>query len=384
MEGSQEGEAGTHRQPTGPIGDRVPGTVYLVGAGPGDPGLLTVRGRELLESADAIVFDALVGARLIEELPLRAELYDAGRRKGEIRILQPHLNDLLLELAHLHRRVVRLKGGDPFVFGRGGEEALALRAGGIPFEIVPGVTSGIAALAYAGIPLTHRGLAASATFVTGHQVADGGLAGDEAGAPLLVPEEGTLVVFMGVTRLARIAEELLSRGRSPETPAAVIQSGTFPHQRTLTGTLATIAALSDQAGITGPALAVFGEVVRLREEIGWFPEGEEAPPLVPEVHPPSAPWEIVLGPEGAAHQGREAPDATLRILAAGPGTTRALEARGLPPSLSILGSSPVAVATALRAQGGLEGGKFRVRAGPGDPRAHGLETLLAALGGFIR
>jgi uroporphyrinogen III methyltransferase/synthase len=245
------------------------GTVYLVGAGPGDPGLLTLRGAELLQIAEAVVHDALVNPAILDRASPLARRYDVGRRVGEKLIGLDDVSALLINLAKKHRTIVRLKGGDPFVFGRGGEEAIALHEAGVPFEVVPGVTSGVAALAYAGIPLTHRGVSASATFLTGHRVfadvptPDDALPGDQ---------EGTLVVYMGLAKVAQIAEELIRRGRDPLTPAAVVESGTYPTQRTVTGTLQDIAVRTVAAGITGPALIVVGGVVALREKIRWFEE----------------------------------------------------------------------------------------------------------------
>ncbi len=249
-----------------------PGTVHLVGAGPGDPKLLTVRGHELLRSADVVVHDALVNRALLELAPAGTPLHDVGRRAGETLLPLERISRLLIELAAEYRCVVRLKGGDPFVFGRGGEEALALREAGIPFEVVPGVTSGVAALAYAGIPLTHRGIAYSATFVTGHRVSRTS-PDDPANSPF-TRRDGTLVVYMGLGRLEEIVEELLRGGRPPDTPCAVIESGTYPHQRTVTAPLAGIAGATRNAGVRGPALLVVGEVVTLRDRIRWFPAGE--------------------------------------------------------------------------------------------------------------
>jgi len=256
------------------------GTVYLVGAGPGDPELMTVRGSRLLRTADVIVHDALVNPRLLDEASPLAERFDVGKRAGRRCKPQEEISALLVRLARTHRTVVRLKGGDPFVFGRGGEEALALRDADIPFEVVPGVTSGVAALAYAGIPLTHRGVASTATFLTGHRGSEpiGG-----SGEPLPDPSKGTLVVFMGLTRIEEITAELIRGGRAHSTPAAVVESGTYAHQRTVTGTLGDLAEKTREAGLSGPALVIVGEVVRLRERLAWFPEGSrvDIPPATP-------------------------------------------------------------------------------------------------------
>lgn len=246
-----------------------PGTVYLVGAGPGDPDLLTRKGARLLAVAGAVVHDALIDSRLFMEVAPGAELYDVGRRAGTKRLDQPQVNELLIKLAGVHEIVVRLKGGDPFVFGRGGEEAIALKAAGIPFEVVPGVTAGGAVPAYAGIPLTHRGVASSVTFLTGHQVTSSP-EGAEASSP--ITREGTLVIFMGLLRVEEIARGLIERGLSPDTPTAVIESGTYASQRTVTGVLANIGERARVGRISRPALIVVGDVVALREGIRWFPE----------------------------------------------------------------------------------------------------------------
>lgn len=243
------------------------GSVYLVGAGPGDPGLITVRGRELLARCDAVVYDALANPVLLEETT--AELHDVGKRGGSgDSARQEEISALLVRLARAGKRVVRLKGGDPFVFGRGSEEAQALAAAGVPFEVVPGVTAGIAAPAYAGIPVTHRGVATSVTFVTGHE--------DPAkGAPTvdweaLARAGGTLVLYMGVRALPRIVEQLIAAGLSGDTPAAAVQWGTRAEQRTLVGTLATLQQRVAEENLTAPVIFVIGGVVALRDTIAWF------------------------------------------------------------------------------------------------------------------
>jgi uroporphyrinogen III methyltransferase/synthase len=244
------------------------GTAYLVGAGPGDPKLLTRRGAELLARADVVLHDALIDPGILG-LARRAEIIDVGRRAGESRWLtQERINRLLVELARRHSLVVRLKGGDPLVFGRGGEEALALARAGIPFEIVPGVTAGVGALAHAGIPLTHRGISTSAVFVTAHDRED---PEREAEWRHIAGMGGTVVVYMGGGRLRAVTERLIRYGRTPETPAAVVESGTLPTQRVVEGRLDDIA---DRAGeLTGPALIVVGEVARLREGLAWIRPG---------------------------------------------------------------------------------------------------------------
>ena len=242
------------------------GIVFLVGAGPGDPGLLTVRGRTLLWECDAVVYDALANAELLEEA--RGERFDVGKRGGVgSSTRQEDINALLVRLAREGKRVVRLKGGDPFVFGRGGEEALALAAARVPFEVVPGVTAGIAAPAYAGIPVTHRGLATSVTFVTGHE-------DPVKGDPItdwraLGRAGGTIVLFMGVASLAHILGELERGGLSPATPAAAVRWGTSPRQRTVVATLSTLADRVTDAGLTAPVITIIGEVVSLREHVAW-------------------------------------------------------------------------------------------------------------------
>jgi uroporphyrin-III C-methyltransferase len=246
------------------------GTVYLIGAGPGDPELLTVRGARLLGRSDAVVYDALTNDALLEQAPPEALRIDVGKRAGGRGPSQDEINRLLVRLAQRSEVVVRLKGGDPCVFGRGGEEAIALGEAGVPFEIVPGITAGLGALAYAGIPVTHRGVASSVTFVTGHEAADRPDAGGAVDWDGVARTGGTVVVYMGLSRIASVAERLIQGGRSPETPAAVIESGTYPEQRTIVGDLATIAELSRAADAGSPALIVVGEVVRLRPAIAWF------------------------------------------------------------------------------------------------------------------
>ncbi|HEY8368535.1 MAG TPA: uroporphyrinogen-III C-methyltransferase [Thermodesulfobacteriota bacterium] len=241
--------------------------VYLVGAGPGDPGLLTLRGAECLARADVVVYDYLANPALLDRARSDAERLYVGKQGGRPSMSQDEINRILVERARAGRIVCRLKGGDPFVFGRGGEEALALEAAGVPFEVVPGVTSAVGATAYAGIPLTHRDLVSTVTFVTGHEDPDKAESAiDWAG----LARGGTLVFFMGVKTLPDIVARLVAHGRSPETPAAVIRWGTTPEQETVVGTLADIVERTRARGITPPALTVVGEVVRLRERIAWF------------------------------------------------------------------------------------------------------------------
>lgn len=238
-------------------------TVYLVGAGPGDPGLITVRGREVLARADVVVYDRLVGAELLEECRPDAEKIYVGKEANRHAMTQDDINALLVERALAGRSVCRLKGGDPFVFGRGGEEALFCRAHGVPFEIVPGVTSSIAAPAYAGIPVTQREVASSFAVVTGHTK-------DEDAPPPDLPVADTLVFLMGVRALPKIVAQLRARGEAPTTPVALVRWGTTTQQEVVTGTLATIEAEVARAGLRPPALIVVGEVVRLRETMRWF------------------------------------------------------------------------------------------------------------------
>jgi uroporphyrinogen III methyltransferase / synthase len=243
-----------------------PGMVYLVGAGPGDPGLLTLRGKACLERADCVLHDALANEALLRLAP-DAEHVFVGKRGGGPSMGQDAITALLIEKARTFRHVVRLKGGDPFVFGRGGEEALALAAAGIPFEVVPGVTSGIAGPACAGIPVTHRGLSASVTLVTGHRDPEG----DESFTRLdRLAIEGTLVFYMGVRGMPAILEELARVGRPADTPAAVVEWGTRPCQRVASGTLATILERCQEMDIRPPSVLVVGEVAALRDELAWF------------------------------------------------------------------------------------------------------------------
>jgi len=236
--------------------------VYLVGAGPGDPRLITVRGQELLATCDVVVYDALVSPGLY------ATANDArgvGKRGGDdTSASQADINALLIRLAQEGKRVVRLKGGDPFIFGRGSEETQALAAAGIPFEIVPGVTAGVAAPAYAGIPVTHRGVATSVTFVTGSE--DPTKPDTQTDWSALARVGGTIVLYMGVRHLREIAERLIAGGLSPDTPAAGIQWGTLPTQRTVVATLSTLAA----ADLASPLIVIIGQTVGLREAIRWF------------------------------------------------------------------------------------------------------------------
>jgi uroporphyrinogen III methyltransferase / synthase len=242
--------------------------VYLVGAGPGDPGLLTVRARTVLDLCDAVVYDALANPGLFQG----KEAHFVGKRGGdEGSVKQDDINGLLVRLARDGKRVVRLKGGDPFLFGRGGEEAQALAEAGIPFEVVPGVTAGVAAPAYAGIPVTHRGVATSVTFVTGTEApTKDEVQTNWAALAALATGGGTIVLYMGVRRLPAIAQALIAGGLPASTPAAAIQWGTLAAQRTVVGTVSTLAAEITAAGFGAPVLTVIGPVVELRDEIAWY------------------------------------------------------------------------------------------------------------------
>ena len=241
------------------------GKVYLVGAGPGDPGLITVRWLQLLRRADVIVYDRLVNPALLEEAPSGAERIFVGKQAGRHCIAQSEINEVLIRYARLGHDVVRLKGGDPFVFGRGGEEAEALADAGIPFEVVPGVSSAVAVPAYAGIPLTHRKFASSFAVVTGHEARR---AEDAVDWAKLATAVDTLVILMGLSNLPIIVAKLLAHGRAPETPAAVIRWGTTNEQQTVVGTLADIVETS--AHFEAPALIVVGDVVSLAGKLHWF------------------------------------------------------------------------------------------------------------------
>ncbi len=249
------------------------GKVYLVGAGPGDPGLLTLKARECLSRADVVVYDYLANPILLQYADERAELIYVGKKGGAPSRSQQEINRLIIAKARQGLQVVRLKGGDPFIFGRGGEEAQDLVAAGVAFEVVPGVTSAIAVPAYAGIPLTHRDYTATVAFVTGHEdptKAESKIAWDK-----LATGVGTLVFLMGMGNLATIVERLMAHGRSPETPAAVIYRGTTPEQKTVVARLADIVTKVNEAQLEPPSVIVVGEIARLRSELNWF----EARPL---------------------------------------------------------------------------------------------------------
>jgi uroporphyrinogen III methyltransferase / synthase len=244
------------------------GVVFLVGAGPGDPGLLTLKGREVLSKADVVVYDYLANPALLSYARHDAEMTYVGKQAGCHAMKQDDINALLVSLAQSGKSVCRLKGGDPFVFGRGGEEALALAKAGVPIEVVPGVSAASAVAAYAGIPITHRGLAASFLAITGHE--DPTKEESDLDWPSIAQSKATLVFFMGVKNIRRIADELQKNGRPSQTPVALIRQGTQTIQKTLIGTLADIGDKTEAAGMKPPALLVVGEVVSLREKINWF------------------------------------------------------------------------------------------------------------------
>jgi uroporphyrinogen III methyltransferase / synthase len=239
-----------------------------VGAGPGDPGLITVKGLECVKNADVIIYDYLANDRLLDLRRPDAELIYVGKESGSHTLPQHEISALVVQKAKEGRMVVRLKGGDPFVFGRGGEEAEELWEYGVPFEVVPGVSAAIAVPTYAGIPLTHRECNASVTFVTGHE--DPTKSESKLDWSKLAPGVGTLVIFMGMKNLPQIVENLVSNGRKPDTPVAVIQWGTRTDQKVVTGTLTDIGVIVEQAGLGSPALIVVGDVVRYRKKLNWY------------------------------------------------------------------------------------------------------------------
>jgi uroporphyrin-III C-methyltransferase len=245
--------------------------VYLVGAGPGDPELLTLKAHRLLRDADAVVYDHLVSPRTLAGVRPGCELVFAGKKGGSFGCRQEDIDSLLVRLAREGKSVVRLKGGDPFVFGRGGEEAAALAEAGIPFEVVPGVTAALGAAAYAGIPLTHRARSSAVIFLTGHEDPS------KPGSPIHWEEYSrlgaTLCIYMGVRNLPAIAERLQSGGLPPGTPAAIIQDATTCRQRVLVSTLGGLAQRAREEAVESPALVIIGEVVGLEAELAWFKPG---------------------------------------------------------------------------------------------------------------
>ncbi|MCY9547748.1 uroporphyrinogen-III C-methyltransferase [Lysinibacillus xylanilyticus] len=246
------------------------GIVYLVGAGPGDPKLITVYGLECIQKADVIAYDRLVNPKLLEFAKKDAELVYCGKLPGKHHLIQDEIHTLLVEKAQEGKIVTRLKGGDPFVFGRGAEEAEILKNHGIAYEIVPGITAGIAAPAYAGIPVTHRDFATSFALVTGHGREEKGQ--DFLNWPALATGIDTVAFYMSVGNIAYISKKLIENGRKATTPVAVIEWGTTEQQRTITGQLAEIASIIEREGYHNPSMIIVGEVVNVREKIQWFEE----------------------------------------------------------------------------------------------------------------
>lgn len=244
------------------------GVVVLVGAGPGDAGLLTLKGKDWLERADVVVYDHLANAQLLRHVRASAETIYAGKKEGQITLKQEEINALLIEKARQGKVVVRLKGGDPFIFGRGGEETVALQKAGIPFRVVPGVSSAIGVSAYAGIPLTHRDFSSTISFITGSN--EKGNEDLHIDWEKIASRSGTLVFLMGARKLQRITDNLMKFGKSPDTPIAVIQWGTTARQKTWTGTLQTIVGIAQKEKIRPPALTIVGEVVSLKPQMDWF------------------------------------------------------------------------------------------------------------------
>ena len=268
--------------------DAALGKVYLVGGGPGDPGLITVKGLRCLRIADVVLYDRLIAPALLAETPAWAELIDVGKAPEAARRAQDDINAQLIAHARAGKTVVRLKGGDPFVFGRGGEEALALAEAGIPFEVVPGVSSALAVPAYAGIPVTHRQVAQSFTVVTGHTADANGAKWDD------LPRSGTLVLLMGVKHLPAITAQLIAAGRSADTPAAVIHWGTTAHQQVVTGTLGDIAGVAKE--VPPPATIVIGEVVGIRAALQAARNAQASWPE--EAGPVETEWPVTVDPAG--------------------------------------------------------------------------------------
>lgn len=254
----------------------TPGTVFLVGAGPGNVGLFTLRGAEVLRAAEVVIYDGLVSRELLELAPATAELVYAGKHDRAHPVSQDEINHVLVDRARAGKRVVRLKGGDPFLFGRGGEEAELLAAAGIPFEVVPGVSSVQSVPGYAGIPLTHRDHSSSVTIVTGHPATSPASTCHAVNWADYARIPGTLVVLMGLNNLRVIAAELVRHGRAADTPTAVISRGTTEQQRTVVASLDAIADRVEEAALVPPAIIVIGEVVALRDKLAWFEDRHRA------------------------------------------------------------------------------------------------------------
>lgn len=253
------------KMPTSPLAS---GCVYLVGAGPGDPELLTIKAARIIGEADILVFDHLVSPSILALVRPDAERIYAGKERGNHALPQEELNDLLVRLAKTGKTIVRLKGGDPYTFGRGGEEVQTLRENGVRFEVIPGITAAAGVAAYAGIPLTHRDYAQACVFVTGH-LKDGTMNLDWPG---LARERQTVVIYMGLHGLPYLCAKLMEHGLPTDWPAAIVQQGTTPQQRTVTGTLSTLPALADAAKLKAPTLIIIGQVVTLHGALHWFSE----------------------------------------------------------------------------------------------------------------
>jgi uroporphyrin-III C-methyltransferase/precorrin-2 dehydrogenase/sirohydrochlorin ferrochelatase len=253
------------------------GEVFLIGAGPGDPDLMTFKAARLLQLADVVLYDRLLSPEILDMARRDAERIDVGKRRADHAVPQGEINRLLLELAQKGLCVARLKGGDPFIFGRGGEEIEQLAAHGIPFQVVPGITAASGCASYAGIPLTHRDHAQSVRFITGN------LKSDRVDLPWeqFTGDQETLVFYMGLQGLDTICGELIAHGRSPDTPIAIVEQGTTRHQRTLTGTLATLPGIVNTSEVHAPTLLIIGDVVGLRDRLEWFGEAENPGPWPP-------------------------------------------------------------------------------------------------------
>ncbi|MBK9574509.1 MAG: uroporphyrinogen-III C-methyltransferase [Rhodoferax sp.] len=256
----------TDKPSAGPSTGPATGRVYLVGAGPGDPELLTLRAVRLLQQTEVVVYDHLVSSAVLDFVPPGAERIYAGKRRNEHTMRQEQINALLIKLAQQGKQVVRLKGGDPFIFGRGGEELQALAAHGVAFEVVPGITAASGVSSYAGIPLTHRDHAQTCLFVTGH-LKDGSA---DLDWPSLVRANQTVVIYMGLGGLADICRQLMAHGAAPDLPIAVVQDGSIATQKVVTGTLADIPERVTREGLRSPCLTIIGDVVKLHDSLAWF------------------------------------------------------------------------------------------------------------------